>query len=44
MQPKWYDCCLVESDRFLVSLGVLKGEALVHKPAGIDFNPQKSDP
>ncbi len=44
MQPKWYDCCLVECDRFLVSLGLLKGEPLVHKPSGTDFNPKKSSP
>ena len=42
MRPEWYDCCLVECDRFLVSLGLLKGEALLRKPAGTDFNPQKS--
>jgi len=40
--PGWYDCSLVECDRFLVSLGLLSGEPLVHKPAGIDFNPKKS--
>jgi acetyl esterase/lipase len=40
--PAWYDCSLVECDRFLVSLGVLSGEPLVHKPAGTDFNPKKS--
>jgi len=38
----WYDCALVECDRFLVSLGLLQGEPLVSKPSGIDFNPQKS--
>jgi len=42
MKPGWYDCALVECDRFLVSLGLLSGEPLVHKPAGIDFNPKKS--
>lgn len=44
MKPGWYDCALVECDRFLVSLGVLSGEPLVHKPDGIDFDPQKSNP
>ena len=43
-KPEWSDMCLVECDRFLVSLGVLKGEPLVSKPAGKDFNPQKSKP
>ena len=42
MKPEWYDCALVECDRFLVSLGVLSGEPLVHKQAGIDFDPKKS--
>lgn len=42
MQPEWYDCSLVECDRFLVSLGVLKGEPLLQKPASINFNPEKS--
>jgi acetyl esterase/lipase len=40
--PEWYDCVLVECDRFLVSLGLLKGEPLVTKPASIDFNPHKT--
>ena len=44
MQPEWYDCCLVECDHFLVSLGVLKGDALLRKPAHTDFNPEKSTP
>lgn len=43
-QPDWYDCSLVECDRFLVSLGVLSGEPLVHKPSGMDFDPKKSSP
>ncbi len=42
MQPEWYDCCLIECDRFLVSLGVLKGEPLLRKPTGTEFNPKKS--
>ena len=42
MKPGWYDCALVGCDRFLVSLGVLSGEPLVHKSAGIDFDPSKS--
>ena len=41
-KPEWYDCALVECDRFLVSLGILSGEPLVHKTAGIDFDPEKS--
>jgi len=42
MKPSWYDCALVECDRFLVKLGVLSGEPLVHKPASMDFDPKKS--
>jgi acetyl esterase/lipase len=38
----WLDLCLIECDRFLVSLGVLSGEPIVSKPSGIDFNPAKS--
>ena len=40
--PGWYDTALNECDRFLVSLGVLSGESLAHKPAGKDFDPKKS--
>ena len=36
------DLCLIERDRFLVSLGVLSGKPIVSKPSGIDFNPAKS--
>jgi acetyl esterase len=42
MNPKWYDTALTECDRFLISLGVLSGEPLVHKPAGVDFDSKKS--
>jgi acetyl esterase/lipase len=42
MQPGWYDTALVECDRFLVSLRVLSGEPLVHKPVTMDFDPKKS--
>jgi acetyl esterase/lipase len=42
MQPEWYDTALTECDRFLVSLRVLSGEPLVHKPATMDFDPKKS--
>jgi acetyl esterase len=41
-EPGWHDCALYECDRFLVSLGVLSGEPLAHKPAGLHFNPEKS--
>lgn len=41
-EPGWYDCTLVECDRFLVSLGVLSGEPLARKPTGMDFDPRKS--
>jgi hypothetical protein len=40
----WLDLCLIECDRFLVSLGVLSGNPLLRKPSGIDFNPAKSTP
>jgi acetyl esterase/lipase len=42
MQPGWYDTALTECDRFLVSLRVLSGEPLVHKPTNIDFDAKKS--
>ena len=40
----WLDLCLIECDRFLVSLAVLSGDPLLRKPSGIDFNPAKATP
>ncbi len=41
-KPQWYDRCLAECDRFLVSLKMLEGDPLVKTQDGFDFNPKKS--
>jgi dienelactone hydrolase len=42
MKQEWYDATLNECDRFLISLGLLKGDPLSQKKDGFDFDPQKS--
>jgi acetyl esterase/lipase len=41
-QAGWYDYAMNECDRFLVSLGLLKGKPLAQKKPGFDFDPKKS--
>jgi acetyl esterase/lipase len=43
-KKEWYDYAMNECDKFLVSIGILKGDPLVQKPAGYDFDPKKSIP
>ena len=41
MQPAWYDRCLIESDHFLASLGLLHGEPLLKESVDAKFNSDK---
>lgn len=41
-KPQWHNECLLEADRFLVSLGILKGQSpLAEGPARADFTLQQ---